>query len=415
MTHLLSLSLSFLALSILLSPRTEATDRFYSDKEAKSHSGRYAVKAISPENRAAKTNRAFQKNFIYTCKDTISGKTLWTRNQPMGKPQQFGDDPSSIYTPEKEGSPSSIYISDSGYTVIYTGWQELIVIDISGKETGKLDVLADGLTKEENEKYVISTTAGPMWAGRSHWYFVEANSQEFFVIRPWWGRHLIIELATGRIKPVTEALGKATAKAERFYVIGVLQGALEGSIEKCDCCGGAHKAAFAAYLAGVLKIKEVVPALRKLEADSSIGSSTTGGYDGVLEGRIHPFNYSTYTTRQAIHLALRRLGEKPGPFPCTFFKTEHDDYEQQKLYQRKPVGGARHKNVKKVLKGMSPEQVINLLDCPDYIPSRIWQYDIDVDESYTLTVSWGDDRTVDQIEVIRPALWHEGTSRDREW
>jgi hypothetical protein len=332
----------------------------------------------------------------------------------MGEPQRFGDDPSSIYTPEKEGSPSSIYVSDSGYTVIYTGWQELIVIDISGKETGKLDVLTDGLTKEENKEYVSDTTAGPMWAGRSHWYFVEVDSREYFVIRPWWGRHMIIELATGRITPATEALGNGIAATEKTYVISVLQGVLDGTIERCDCCGGAHNAALAAYLAGVLKIKDVVPALRKLEGDTSIGSSTSGGYGETPQGRIEPFDYATYKTRQSIHLALRRLGEKPGPFPCTRFKTEHKDYDQMKPYIREPVDGTRHTNASKLQNGMSPEQVINLLDCPDYIPGRIWQYDIDADDPYTLAVSWTDDRKVEKIEVIRPALWQEGTFRDRE-
>jgi hypothetical protein len=332
----------------------------------------------------------------------------------MGKPESFGDDPKDTYTPTLEGSPCRIYVSDSGYTVIYTGWNELIVLDSTGKENGKVSILNDCLTKDENDKYVSQTTAGPMWAGRSHWYFVSADSKEHFVIRPWWGRHLIIDLTTGAIETPTESLNKATRNAEREYVLSVLKTVLDGTAKKCDCCGGSHDAVFAAYLAGVLKIQEAVPALRKIENSTHSGSSTMGGFGDVPEGRIDPFNYSTYTTRQNVHLALRRLGEKPGAFPCTSFKTEHKEYKKQKPYVRKPVPGTRESNAEKVKKGMSPEQVIDLIDCPDYIPSRDWQYDIDAQKPYTLTISWTDERTVEDLKVLRPALWQEGTERDRE-
>ena len=123
-----------------------------------------------------------------------------------------------------------------------------------------------------------------------------------------------------------------------------------------------------------------------------------GGFGEVPEGRIDPFNYSTYTTRQNVHLALRRLGERPGAFPCTSFKTEHKEYKKQKPYVRKPVPGTRESNAEKVKKGMSPEQVIDLIDCPDYIPSRDWQYDIDAEKPYTLTISWTDERTVEDVK-----------------
>lgn len=410
MNRLLPLLLSFLW---ILSPNAIATDRFYRDIESKSPSARYVVTAQSPENQPGKERKAFQSSFTYTCTDTTSGKILWTRKQPMGEPEQVGNDPAYIFADPKEGSPSSIYLSDLGNTVIYTGWQELIIVDITGKVTGQLDVLKDGLTKEENENYVDDTTAGPIWQERSLWHFVSADAREFFVIRPWWGRNLYIDLSTGKFTKASNALKEATAHAEKTHVIRMLQGVLDGKVEKCDCCDGPHQAAFAAYLAGVLKIQEVIPALRKLEEDSSSGSSTLGGFDDLPEGSIHPHNYSTYDTRQTTQLALRRLGEKPGPFPCTSFKTEHKDYHKMKTYVREPIAGSRHVNAKKIKKGMSPKEVINLIDCPDYIPDRTWQYDIDDDEPYTLTVSWNDQLKVKEIEIIRPALWKKENSRDR--
>ena len=169
---------------------------------------------------------------------------------------------------------------------------------------------------------------------------------------------------------------------------------------------------FAAYLAGVLRVREAVPALRMLENSTHSGSSSSGGFGDVPEGRVSPFNYSTYSTRQDVHLALRRLGEVPGAFPCTFFRTEHEDYDKRKPYVRKSVQGTRAANAGKVKPGMSPEEVIDLIDCPDYILRRGWQYDMDADAPFTLVLSWTDEGTVEGVKVVRPAHWQAGTIRD---
>ena len=408
------LAFSVLTLVYLVSMQAEATDRFFSDIDSYSQSKRYRVTAKSPDNQKRKGRVAFQSSFDYVCTDTQTKQVLWTKKQAMGKPEASGGDPKYTYTPSLEGSPCSIHVSDSGYTVIYTDWEDLVFVDPRGKETGKVNILKDCLTKEENEKYVSQTTAGPMWAGRSHWYFVSVDSKEYFVIRPWWGRHMVFLLTTGAIETPTERLNQATEKAEKEYALNVFKTVLDGTMKKCDCCGGSHDAVFAAWLAGVLKIQDAVPALRKLESSAHSGSSTMGGFGDVPEGRINPFNYYTFTTRQNVHLALRRLGEKPGPFPCTSFKTEHRNFDQKKPYVRNPVPGGRVPNAKKVKKGMSPEQVIDLIDCPDYISSPDWQYDIDAEKPYTLTISWTDERTVEDVKVVRPALWQGGTVRDQE-
>lgn len=149
-------ALRLIILMVLLTISTEATDRFFSDEEGKSASGRYVVTAKSPENQGGE-RKAFQARFVYTCTDTQSGKVLWTRKQPMGEPVQLGNDPSRTHSFPDEGSPVSIYVSDSGHTVIYTGSQELILINLAGKETSKIDVLEDGLTKDERERSMFPT------------------------------------------------------------------------------------------------------------------------------------------------------------------------------------------------------------------------------------------------------------------
>lgn len=401
-----------LALVFLVALQARGTERFFTDIEATSFSGRFAVFATSPDNRTKGRPKAFQRDFKYTCKNTNSGKTLWTRDQPMSEPEPWGDDPTDLFSDEEEGAPCRIYVSDSGCTVIYTSWEDLVLVDLKGKDIAKVNILNDCLTKEEHEEYVSQTTGGPIWGDRSHWYFVTSDSREYFVIRPWWGRQLIIDLSTGAVMAPTKGLDEAMGKAERDYVRTVLKALLEGTLEKCDCCSESYEADFAAYLAGVLKVPEVVPALRMLESCTCSAYSSLGGAIDVPEGRISPFNYSAYTTRQSVHLALRRLGEQPGSFPCTSFKTEHDVYDQRKPYVRKPVQGTRAANAAKIKNGMSPEQMIDLMDCPDYIRSNEWHYDIGIEAPYTLIVSWTGERTIDAFKVVRPALWQEGKVRD---
>lgn len=403
-----------LTLFTVASPQAEATDRIFSDIEESSPSGNYRVTAKSPQNEKPTGRVSFQSGFVYECTDTATKEVLWTRKQAMGEPEKLGDGSTDTYIPALEGSPSRLYVSDSGFTVIYTGWGELIVVGPKGKESGKIKVLEDCFTEDEYNMYVSDTTAGPMWEGRSHWYFVSAESKEYFIIRPWWGRHMIIEVTTGTIETQTESISKAAWRAEEEYVLSVLKTVVDGTARRCDCCGGSHEAVFAAYLSGVLKVHDALPALRMLESSTHSGRSTSGGFGEVPEGRIDPFSYSTYTTRQNVQLALRRLGEKPGAFPCTQFKTEHRDYNKRYPYVRKSLPGTRELNAEKVKKGMSPEEVIDLIDCPDYIPRREWQYDIDAETPYTLTIAWTKERRVEGVNVVRPALWQEGTVRDSE-
>lgn len=88
----------------------------------------------------------------------------------------------------EEVSPSRIFVSDLGWSVTKTRWDQLIAVDPGAKDRCHIKLLPDAFTDEEREKYVHETTAGPMWAGYSLWYFLETGEQHLFVIRPWWGR-----------------------------------------------------------------------------------------------------------------------------------------------------------------------------------------------------------------------------------
>lgn len=386
----------------------------FHDIEALSQSGRYKVTAKSPDNADGSRRPFEQSNFVYECTDTQAKKVLWTRKQAMEKPVILRDDLKRPRSQTTEGSPRRICVSDSGHTVVWTGLDELIIVDAEGKQIRKLSVLQDCLSKDENDKYVQFTSVGLLWAEGSLFYIARVESKEHFIIRPWWGRHIFIELANGEIKMATESLNKAARQSETEYVLGVLKAGRDNKKVKCSCGGDPYRAGFAAYLAGVLKIKEAVPALRELENCTDGYSFISRMFSSAPKGRINPFSYAVCTTRQSVHLALRRLGEKPGAFSSTSFKPSNQKDDPQKPYVRKPAPGTRESNTDKVQKGMSPEQVIDLIGYPDFVPGDKWQYDIDAEDPYTLTLSWSNNQTVDEVKNDRPAHWQSVTKRDGE-
>ena len=183
-----------------------ATDRFFRDITSLSPNGQYKVEARSPDNQR-KGHRAFQANFTYTCTDTKAGKVLWTRRQPMGEPQEISYGSSTPFTIQfpKEASPIDIFVNDAGWTVIRTGWDELIVVGRDGKDRGKIDILDDAFTEEEKKKHVHQTTAGPMWSGKSRWYFAKPDGKGTFVVRTAWGTYVVMDLQSGKLVKNTKA------------------------------------------------------------------------------------------------------------------------------------------------------------------------------------------------------------------
>jgi hypothetical protein len=394
-----------------------ATDRIFRDIVARSPNGLYEAQAKSPDNEPSKPGwRAFQSNFVYTCIDKKTGKTLWTRKQPMGKPTPLGGGSSVEIASPEEASPVEIFVSDDGWTVIRTGWDELIAVAKSGRETSHVELLKSALTEEEHKKYVHETTAGPIWEGHSLWYFLSVGEQKLFVIRTWWGRRIIVDIEKGKLTTESNAIADAAATYERNYVLTELAKGIETrkQWEREDgCCPFGGPPLTAAYLAGRLYIREAIPLLRKLENSTYCGSSTSGGLSSLekFNGEVDPHSYETLGMRQFAQLSLRRLGEKPGPFSINQFQMRHEVYNGFHCYVPKPLSVPRHSNIDKVQKGMKAEQVLNLLDGPDFVGYDTWEYDMDSVPPISLVLKW-DVRHVIGIEKKCSPLWKDGLSRD---
>lgn len=202
-------SLIAILITTTLPSVTLATDRFYSDITTRSFSGRYQVDAISPDNVDKTRFHSFQANFTYTCRDTFTNTVLWTRKQAMEEPRPISEGSTSMLQLPIEESPIELFVSDDGWTVIYTGWYEFIVVDIKGQDRGKVKLLSEGFTPEERRRYVYWTTAGEMWDEPNDNFFRNVAKDSLFVTRPPWGRAVIINLETGKLNDEKAASTKA--------------------------------------------------------------------------------------------------------------------------------------------------------------------------------------------------------------
>jgi hypothetical protein len=412
--------LQLLAFSLLLlsTAQAAATNRYYRDIVARSPNGVYEVQAKSPDNKSGSGRMVFQSNFVYTCTDKTTGKTLWTRKQPMGKPVSFsvgGNPPIELPSPD-EASPVGIFVSDAGWTVIRTGWDELIAVARNGRETCHIALLSGALTKEEHKRFVHQTTAGPMWSGYSLWYFLTVGDRQLFTIRPWWGRRIAIDIEKGKLATEDKAISAAIAAYERAYVLKELAKGIQRRNE-WETGDGAPRLGgpplTVAYLAGRLDIREAIPLLRKLEDATYSGNWTSGGLSMLetFDGEVDPHSYETLTMRQVAQLSLRRLGETPKPFPVHRFDVRYKDYDRNHRYVPKALSVARHLNIDKVQKGMKAEQVLDVLGGPDFVGYDTWEYDMDSVPPTSLVLKW-DARKVIGIEKKTPPLWKDGLSRD---
>ncbi len=392
-----------------------ATDRFFRDITVESPSKRYKVEAKSPDNLPSGWHR-FQASFVYTCRDSTAGKLLWTRKQAMEKPVPLGDNSALMYRSPKEASPVDIFVSNTGWTVIRTGWDELIAVDSAGHDRTRIKLLSEAFT-EEDDKYVHQTTAGPMWSGYSLWYFLDVDGQALFIVRPWWGRRVMVNLETGKLVQASAAVFAGALAYERNYVLAELSKGVDNrpQWDNEEAGESVWPILNASYLAGRIQVKEAIPFLEKLQDSPLSGSSTSGGLGWLerFDGEVNPHSYGTFTLRQVIHLSLRRLGKVPKPLPLNQFDLQYEDRKKNRPYVPKPLSVAREANADKVKKGMKAEQVLDLLGAPDFVGYKTWEYDMDSSAPFSLIVNW-DVRHVLDIQKKMPALWKEDFARDEQ-
>lgn len=408
-----SVLLSALAFGMFLG-EASATDRYFDDISAESPSRQYRVEAKSPDNTDKTGQRAFQASFVYTCRDMTTKRVLWTRQQPMGEPILIGATPFQL---PLEASPMSIFVSDTGWATIWNGAHELIVVDLSGRDRCRIAILTEGFTDEENSEYVHFTTAGPSWAKYSHWYFLDVGDSRLFVVRPWWGRRVVVNLESGQVLEMTPDVLRKAEAAEQRYVITELAKGVETrkNWDKDESSQAIWPILTAAYLAGRLPVPEAEPYLKTLES----APYNPNGYFGDPnlrerpEGEVDPSNCDTFTLRQVVQLSLRRLGKTPRRLPVHRFYIEYEDYKKNYLFAPTQSAETRATNTEKVKPGMNAVRILDLIGGPDFVGRDTWEYDMDTNPPFSLILKW-DRRQVVNVQKKVPPLWKEGFVRDKQ-
>lgn len=398
MRLMLTMNLIFLSMSVA---SFASSPSFYRDLAEYSPSGKYKVEAKSPDNKL-KRRTPFQKNFVYTCMDAESGKVYWTRNQPMGEPVVLSSG-RKIDWP-REASPIDLVVSDDGWAAIRTVADNLTFVDPNGVDRAKVSLYEDAISEEELEEFGEKLVVDVCWDGYSLWYFLP--SRPVFVIRPWWGRRIFVDIETGRLIAETPAITKSAVAYETAYVLSNLDRATKEDIESENV----WPVLYAAYLAGPLGVTDAIPALQTLEVSSYAGRTTFGlvGND-EFDGEVDPQSYSTHTLRQVVQLSLRRLGTTPKPLPIHTFNR---DGKSDEPFPTLDLHGPRHKNADQVKVGMTAKQVLNLIGSPDFIGSDIWSYDMDSDMPYSLNVTF-DEKNVVKLTRNTTPIWKSGLLRDK--
>ncbi len=398
----LIVSLAVLLAWVLAPMAVGATDRYFRDFKAISPGGAYRFEATSPDNKTPDGRpRPFARNFTCTLADTARNTLLWTYKQG-----------------ESEASPIAAWIDDSGWTVVRTGLDELMCFDLKGVRTGMVDIL-EQFPQDETERFVHMTSAGPMWADASRWYFMETGDGLHFVVRAHWGRRVILRVADGSIVKDVGAVTNLCRNAEIGWVLDTLRSlgprfvdVTEEDSKKADFHQLVWALNDAVTLAGRERLKEAVPLLREIEKSKYAGEcSTIPVYFGDVrlpEGAVDPFSYCTYTIRARGKQALRRMGETPSDLPTTAFRKEAPDFQGDWVIVT--LSEPRRVGLTRIKPGMSPIEVLQLVDGPDNVANGreiAWEYHTDDRDAATVRVTWekGPPPTVKEIKRVRPPTW----------
>lgn len=235
---------------VMLAIRALATDVWYGDAAATSQNGRFVIIGKSPEN-IKKHPEPFQQNFTFELRDTKAKKTLW-----------------SFKTGEDDEPGGSLYVSNEGLVVRLGVWETLWLIRPSGERV-KLGNVFEHLPKSEVEAFCDQTTAGTFWAQFSWREFVTVDEKDYFYIRTYWGRYIVIDLDKGQIT-------KSKALAQKLETKLVKKAGEILSLERkelwshCESCEGNHPSRVVARSLMVLELHKVPKRDRIVEEFRSV-------------------------------------------------------------------------------------------------------------------------------------------------
>jgi hypothetical protein len=397
-----------------------ATDRFYPNIAATSPNGRWRLEAASPDNTPDRI-APFAANFIYVMHDTTAAKPVWTRAQP--KTNRYAEQA------KREGSPIAAFVHDSGAVVVWTAFNDLLVLDAKGVVTLEVPI-CDSIPAAEKEAYVHWTTGGFSWSGDSHWYFFTANEKLHFGIRTRWDRRILLCTSDAKLVADEAAVHEGAIVGEREHILSTLRKA--SAVAKQWGAKGIpeystqHKSPWEEVpgLGAVIKLaermdlKDAVPLLLDVESLPYFGNSCSQLSETVPEGQLFIATYSYDSLRSAVQLAIRRLGGTPKGLPTKELFVAKADNQRGDGYRPKTHKSPRVDRVPLVTTSMGAKEVADTIGEPDYVVwagvgEWRWEYDIDTATPFTFQVLWKNNKLV-RTERLHPPVWTDGTKRDMQ-
>lgn len=378
------------------------------DLRAESPNGRFVVEAFSVENGrvslpegrvvARPSFFGFQHSFRFRCIDTRSNLVLWERWQT-----------------EAEESPVCLYVSDLGECAIRCQGS-VYVLDARGDARVRVDVRPPEFVFASPPRepvfvddHVADTSGGLRWGDCAIAFFLSADDARFFVLTPWWGRRIILDLTNQRWCGSSNdqgATGRCAAQileTERTIARQVVNAALStialpdppgglGHGTDIVTCGQAPQDQLWLLFAALATVHEqrlvdLADTLDRLQRHGQLGGVEVPPRAGHFVSPVHIRTVADL--RCGIARLLRLFGHTPAPIPGYLTRAE---------LQR-----GDHAEVGDLQPGMSPEEVLKRAGAPSYVREHphylegefrrdeYWEYDFGVSETgRTIHLYWSD-------------------------
>ncbi len=390
---------------------------------AVSTNGRYRVDAVSPELTSPDVG------YLYTLTDQTTKQVVWERRQPMVRQKGNGT------AVESEPRPRRLFVADDGSVLALVGAgigaeESMIGLDSrDGSVRGTVPIV-EAFPKGQLDTFAPILKTSSYWETSVAEYFVTLNEAKpdeavtYFVVRPFWGHRLVIDLDT-----------------MTHVYLGAFHGAVPTS--KLTHADEATKRIVSACLAEetrsalevLTKASTVEPQdLRhyRLELESALRTvvlfrlTEAGPLLAEIELRMQAMTFPWWRLEPKLHQALRAAGRSPRPYRG----------EELPRYARLPAPAAqaptpaeyvplsaevRAANAAAIKPGMTVPRMVELIGHPDFrIDSvehgKMCDYDIDGPSPHTLRVTFsGQTATVTSVEVITPYVFFTDPARIREW
>ena len=302
----------------------------------------------------------------------------------------------------------TIQVADNGWSVTQFSTNQLVCVSPDGKILKPLDLLQDGMSEETRERFVVDTTAGPMWERNSYWFFLENDQRTLLVIRPWWGKHIVVHANEAEFVAIDDDISDQIEQHERDFVLSTLEESCESYPKDYLAKKTMHTAML---IAGKNHIQESIAYLRVLEQAEADQRGRLSWFDDGTRALAKP-----HKTRQFAQLSLRRLGETPKPLPSYHNAMRIDGSNKNSAIKPIPWVDNRDENAADVRQGMTRTEVLDLLGIPDQLGYGIsWEYDFDTKKPFSLSVvfefeTW----TVKRIVRLTPPAWQVNLERDEK-